>query len=301
MKSKFPTKGDIVPAYTDHHTRTGFMGMIRLIEKQDPVIFDPNQVYYIKEADNRLNSNYKKGNPIGYKKRNQRFKCEVLKVGVNQLTLLYKDKEFVVEKPYEDKIIDLFNEGEFIKLEEDNFQKTWVVVKDSFDSSTLVTYKDYMENKDLFLNSSDWRTKILRNKEVKEIRKPFNYNRDPQEPMSSIYKSERWLVEYLSTPFLSSLQAGDDVWYKDEGLHRVISVNGSKVLIYKPETKLELSKEPIIAESKNLYINKTSHTTHKWISYYLTKSNKWHTDPFDKIEEDNFLDTWETNEVEDDN
>ena len=53
MKSKFPTKGDIVPAYTDHHTRTGFMGMIRLIEKQDQVIFDPNQVYYIKEADNR--------------------------------------------------------------------------------------------------------------------------------------------------------------------------------------------------------------------------------------------------------
>lgn len=293
IKAKDVFEGAILPFYTDHINKKGFRGVAVLIRQEDPPAHDPNSSFYIKEYDNRSPSNYRQGGFIGLNHGGVKQKCEILKVGVNQLTVLKGDKEFRVEKPY-DNVIDLFEIGDFLRIEDDNYKKTWVVVGDDFRNTSLITYKSYMQKREYISTHSLF--DICGNLPSKILRKPFQYQRDAQEPLSNVYKSERWLISFLSNPFLSSLKEGDRVYYKDEGEHVVIGCDRGKVSIY-PANSTDFT--PVVAEASELYVDsKTNHTTHGWLSYYHVRSNKFRSDPF--VEEDldddieDVLDFWES-------
>lgn len=297
-RQKDLTEGAIQPIYTDHVNKKGFRGMARLIRQEDPPVFDPNSAFYIKEYDSRLPSNYRQGGFIGINHGGVKQKCEILKVGVNQLIVLKGDKEMRIEKPY-DNVIDMFEIGDFLRIEADNYKKTWVVVDDNFKSTSLLTYKAFMQKKEYIASTSI--AEVCKALPSKILRKPFQYQRDTQEPMSIVYKSERWLLDFLPNPFLSSLKEGDIVYYKDLGEYNVLKIERGVCIVYPRISDRPTIDDfkPVTAKAEELYVDngKSTLRTHGWLSYYYVRSNKFHADPFDVKEDDSDVedkpDFWE--------
>lgn len=242
-------EGNIIPLYKDHQVQQGFYGMAYLVKKEDSKLIDCGS-YIKEEKDSRdPNARFVCHSKIYHKENNQYSLKTINKVYSDHIVLIGDDlEEILIYKPY-GNVLDRFEYGDTINIEQDDYQKTWVAVKDTATHVTLVSQRDFLEEK----SSS-----------LLKLKKPFLFKKEMQEPFTYVWNSERWKVNVLDNPFLGSLGIGQIVYYKDRGVYEVEKIHESRVCL-KPRIEGGISVE---CAPLDLYTpEKIKFTTHAWISY----------------------------------